>query len=301
MNNPYNNNFNNITPNVQNGYTANTNNNNSFYNYNKSYQPSTPMIVRPNFINNGQFIDNNIKDIVMDEYIVEYKVHIDSADRNPKYFKDPFKYTVTFNAPSSSGNYSGPPAPHINREFKNVKYLKINSITLPRYKYIYSNAGTYEYNTTSESSLYDDRFVILRIKELEAYANLTYATNIDTENSFGLIYPDKILSQHYYIGTPFFASRTFKDSQLGNIKKLTIEFLDSYGEPLKIQEVLDNTSASTVAPLNLDPLEAPDENGNFITNISSMKHPLNKHIQNHISFTFGVVESQINTHTKFNS
>ena len=279
--------------------------------FNQSYQPPERMLEKIDHTNNGNLVHNNINENTLDEHIVEYKIHIDSADRDPKHFKDPFNYIVSFNAISNQiykerkkdgtlveHELKGSSAPFINKEFKNVKYVKMDSILLPRYTTIYDDTG-YVFDTDSDSSsnIYDDRFVILRIDELHNEDNTTFSTNINTEKSFGLIYPDKLVSKDYYFGTPFFAEKHWKNSNLGNISKLSIKFLDSYGNQLKLSE---NTGTNTEI-INQDPLETPDDNGNFTVSQTDLRHPLNKRIQNHMTLIIGVVESQINTETKFSN
>jgi hypothetical protein len=309
-----NNNNNNNNPNPMGNFNPMTTNGQmlqNMYKFNNAYANNQAMINKTNFSNQNNMVHNNLKQNILDEHIVEYTIHIDSADRDVRYYKDPFNYTVMFNPPSSriyneeqkDGTFvehslKGPPAPHITREFKNVQYIRLDSVLLPRYTHIYDDSG-YQFDTdvNSESNIYDDRFVILRVEELDKTDNVVYGTNINTERSFGLIFPDKLISKDYYSGVPLFAQRTFKSSKLGNINKLSMKFLDSYGNPIKIQE---NTGANT-AVSNTDPLVAPDSNGNYSVAQTDMRHPLNKKIQNHITITIGVVENQMNVNTKFSN
>ena len=280
--------------------------------FNQSYQQPERIIDKINHTNNGNLLHNNINDNALNEHVVEYRIHVDSADRDPSNFKDPFNYVVSFNAIANQiykerkqdGSLvehvlKGSSAPFINKEFKNVKYIKLDSVILPRHTIMYDNSGTFELDIDSDSAsnIYDDRFVILRIDELNDNDNTVFSTNINTENSFGLIYPDKLISKDYYFGTPYFASRHWKNSNLGNISKLSIKFLDSYGNQLKYSE---NTGADTEV-INEDPLEAPDSNGDYVYPQTDLRHPLNKRIQNHMTLIIGVSESQISTETKFSN
>lgn len=310
-NNPFNN-FNNITPNMQNrnmmGYNASR--------FNNAYVQNPTFIPQQDFTNKKNMLHNNLKNNVKDEHIVEYIVHIDSRDRDIGAYKDPFHYVVHFN-PASSRIYKeynkdgtitenvlkGPPKPHILRAFKNVKYIKVDNVCLPRYKIIKKDIGD-SYSgfetSTDESNLYDDRFIELRIDELKHTKVL--ATNSHAQDSFGLIYPDKLISSNFYFGAPFFMSKVYNDSQLGNISRLTISYYDSYGNPIRISSV-DNNGENP----NSDPYEDvitrdPDDLTNDATvsvDVSDLRHPLNKKTQNYISLRIGVVESQQNINTKF--
>ena len=280
-------------------------------NFNNSHKPNETIINKMNYTNTGNLIHNNVDNNTLDEHIVEYRIHIDSADRDPKYFKDPFNYVVSFNAIANQiykertkdgtlveHELKGSAAPFINKEFKNVKYIKLDSVILPRYTTMYDSGGgsyVFDSNSDSASNLYDDRFVILRIDELDDDNSTVFSTNINTEKSFGLIYPDKLISKNYYFGTPFFAAKQWKNSNLGNISKLSIKLLDSYGNQLKyVENTGENTSVS-----NTDPLVAPDSSGNYSVASTDLRHPLNRKIQNNFTLLIGVVESQINTETKY--
>jgi len=292
----------------------------SMTNFNKAYQPNAPMIEQLDYRNQNQLIHNNVGDIVLDEHIVEYRINIDSLDRDPLFYNDPFCFTVKFNPPSSSTirtevpidskNKSkgtrfestvmrGPPKPHISKEFKNVKYVKLDSVVLPQYSNIIEDEDG-EYILDPDSRLIDDRFVVLRIKELDDDKGLKiYDTGegslrYDDEDGshpypkpFGLIFPDKLLGRVYYTGTPYHSSKIYRNSDLGNINQLTIQFYDSCGKKLKFDNLFSDID-----------IEKCKQDGDHIP-LSDVRHPLNKKIQVHLSFIIGVVESQVNTNTKF--
>jgi hypothetical protein len=150
--------------------------------------------------------------------------------------------------------------PNIIRNFTNVKYVRLDNIVLPKYsgvginkKWDFFNTNTtnefirddydrirttvlnnFRYipiDTNIESCLYNDRFIQVKIKELNNNENL--ATNNITSNSF-TIYPDKSLGILYWRGNPYYAVKTFLDSLLGRIDKLTIEFYDSWGKQITL-------------------------------------------------------------------
>ena len=76
-----------------------------------------------------------------------------------------------------------------------------------------------------------DRFVQIYIQELQSIRN--FGTNAITDKSFVLIF-DKILGALYLKLIPYSATKTYKDSLLGNLTKLSIQFYDSWGKPLTI-------------------------------------------------------------------
>jgi len=74
--------------------------------------------------------------------------------------------------------------------------------------------------------------------------------------------------------------KTYKSSTLGNISKLTIELFDSCGEPIRFNDLIDVCKEGCPDPVDI-------------------RHPFNNKIQTFLSMTIGVVESQVNTNTKF--
>ena len=158
----------------------------SMSNFQKAYNQNVPLIEPYNYTNQNELLHNNIGEIVLDEHIVEYRINIDSIDRDISIYNDPFNFTVKFNPPAKSiirtevlidpcnrskgtrieeSLMEGPPRPHINREFKNVKYIKLDSIILPQHHGIVKGTNGYEFD--KDKFLVDDRFIVLRIKELD--------------------------------------------------------------------------------------------------------------------------------------
>jgi len=294
-----------------NSMTTNHPNLNKFPN---AYKVNQPIIETIDYNNYNELIHNNVAQEVLDEHIVEYRINIDSSDRDIAVYPDPFCFKVKFNPLSDSTvrteiikngknvpinqRMKGAPRPHINRDFKNVKYIKLDNIVLPQFSNIEQNEDG-EYELVRDSFLLDDRYVALVIKELDC--NRVYDTSdgsnrIDDNGNinvpprpFAHIFPDKLLGRYYYVGTPYYGSKIYTNSLLGNINNLTIEFYDSCGSKLKFNNLF------TYEQL----LQA--ENCEEALPITDYRHPLNKKIQVHLSFIIGVVESQINTNTKFDN
>lgn len=63
----------------------------------------------------------------------EYIVNIDSSDRNPTFYPNQFRIRVLFN-PTDDGHLSGAnPDLKIAKGFENIKYLRLETATFPRY------------------------------------------------------------------------------------------------------------------------------------------------------------------------
>jgi hypothetical protein len=293
----------------------------SMSNFNKAFQQNGPLIDPINYENQNNMIHNNVGDTVLDEHIVEYRINIDSLDRDIRVYPDPFNFTVKFNPPGSSiikseelidprnpskgtriiqERVEGSPQPHINREFRNVKYIKLDSITLPQFTQIKRDEETHQYKFDNDSLLLDDRFVVLRIKELDDDTGIrTFDTGdsgerVDEDDvvrshikPFSLLFPDKVLGRNYYCATPYHGNKIYNNSMLGNLNKMTLEFYDSCDKPLKYNDLFTARQ-----------IELANKKGDPIPR-SDLRHPLNKKTQVHMSFIIGVVESQMNTNTKF--
>ena len=257
-------------------------------------QPPT-IIEKIDFTNKNEVIHNNIGPNVLDEHVVEYRVMIDSVNRDIKYYPDPFSYVVKFNPAHSSTvrtqtnefiRYDGAPTPHIGKQFVNVKYIKLENIILPQCSGLKREHG--EYVCDRKDSIVTNMYNSLIIEELNN--ERIYTTSPIGPVPFALFIPDKLIGLDYYSGTPYYGSKIYKNSLLGNITQLHIQFADSNGVPLKFNDLY-----------TYDDLQQYEYDNDEPFPITDMRHPLNKKIQNHISLIFGVVECQINTNTKFDN
>lgn len=294
--------------------STNSTQNKNFTNFNKAYVNQYPMIEQMDYKNYNNTIHNNIGQNVLDEHIVEYKINIDSLDRDIQTYPNPFSFKVQFDALSNgavrtesrrNGKYEhvneffvGAPGPKINKRFRNVKYIKLDSIVLPQYSKTMINENC-EMVFDPDSYLVDDRFVILSIDELDdsrrIYSTGDSGFRVDPDTGkltnlpkiFGLIFPDTKLGNVYYTGTPYNSNKVYNSSDLGNINKLTIKLYDSCGKLLEFNDLLTYKELKEASD-NCEPIST-----------RCLNHPLNKKIQVHLSFIIGVVESQINNDTKF--
>lgn len=281
----------------------------------ESFEPNHPMIEPIDYRNKNHLIHNNVSTNVLDEHVVEYRMNIDSLDRDINYYLDPFYFTVKFNPPGGSSvkeemyrnpkckekgtiiketHFNPSPEPHINKEFRNVKYIKLENIVLPLYSETIEEDDVIIFDPTSR--LIDDRFTSLVIKELEwertvaTYDNVTrYDPNTGKlytpPRQFSVLLPDKV-GKYYFTGLPFYGSRVYNNSLLGNINQMTFDFRDSCGAPIRYNDLY-----------TAEELCEAQNNGNPIP-ITNLRHPLNKKINLHMSFIVGVVEGQINTNTQ---
>ena len=150
--------------------------------------------------------------------------------------------------------------PYINRDFDNIKFIRLDAGVIPKYNSVQINSCwdfcrkkshqrnfirddydrmkdyvilNYRYipDDTEVYTPIGDRFIQIYIKELNN--NYSYGTNPITDQAFILIY-DKNLGALYFRCIPYSAVLINKDSLLGNIRKLSIQFFDSWGNPITL-------------------------------------------------------------------
>jgi hypothetical protein len=317
------NNYNNFKPlstfdNIETN-SSNLQNLNNFSQFNiiKGFQSNKPIEFMPDNKNKHETLYDNLGENLMKESVREYRLNIDSSDRDITIYPDPFNYVVFLGPVTNSGInasvsrtniktelkninkknrnnknfdqndkndikdamndkiflFDNPDAikeytinleksfnPYIIRDFINVSYVKLDCAVVPRYNSIAINRcwdfcrkkhhkknffkdeydrikdyiilnDRYIPDDKNEYNPLGDRFIQIYIKELQSIRN--FGTNPVTDKSFILIY-DKTLGALYLKLIPYSATKTYKDSLLGNLTRLTLEFYNSWGQPLKI-------------------------------------------------------------------
>ena len=275
---------------------------NSYNNFYNSFQPNNNLVSMRNFKNKNNLLVNNIENDILNQDIVEITLKIDSSDRDYKVYPSPFSFKVTFNpAPDvidkKTGKFfKGTPKPTIPFDFSNVKYIRMESIVLPRNCYFIKKYDTkkkdLEINKFSwgyeNKTLDQNRFLIIDIKELTH--NTLYGTNDNLNKSYGTIYCDKPFSPDFYYGITDSCVKVFNNSQLFDIKTWTINILNDRG--LKIGVNIDKTCDT--------PNTCICKNNNYTDKQKEkcvckyVRHPLNPKIQVFLTFKIGILTNEIN-------
>jgi len=268
----------------------------NLHSFKKAFNSNAPMIEKQNFQNQNNVYHNNISNNVEALSVVDYTIDIDSKDRDTSVFQDPFKYNVTF-APVTRGVdtreewvnpadrsqgkhmvttvYNGNPPPYIGKSFKNVKYIRVDSVQLPKYSGIIQSGSDWIMDTSK--SLIQDRYIVMKLSNIDSRYNLS-TNNIVDSNGVKLI-PDTVpLNSNFYYAVPANANnviKTFNMSLLGNVDRLYIDFYDSLGNKLRYND-LDATQS-----------------------ITDVRNPNNVNLQNNITLIFGIVENELATEVKF--
>lgn len=182
------------------------------------------MFKHNNFRNSRELLHNNIYDNVLDVNITEYNIFINSMDRNTYIYPNPFEYTVTF-GPLPGDNT---PNPTINQGFKNVKYIKIGTIILPKYTRLFECEKEKKLKLDYNYALNDNMYNILNIKNFNQYNSA--ATNDIIPRSFGILYNDGDINRtHYQVRTENYQKNYYFDD-LKEINKMEISITDPFGK-----------------------------------------------------------------------
>jgi hypothetical protein len=334
----------------------------SQFNIRNGFESNKPILFMPDTKNKHETLYDNLNDNLLKETIKEYRLNIDSINRDVRIYPDPFNYIVSLGPVTNSGisdsvsktsikqdlktdlknqkkrsqniqkNYleqeekrilnsidnkeytdlnkneinifENPDAikeytinleqsfnPYIVRDFKNINYVKLDCVVIPKFTSICINEcwdfcrkshhkknffkdeydkikdyvilnDRYIPNDRDEYNPLGDRFVQIYIKELQSTRN--FGTNPITDKSFILIY-DKTLGALYLKLIPYSATKIYRESLLGNLTKLSIQFYDSWGKPLKINtscidyEINQISNTDLIEPYNYTITKYTDE------------------------------------------
>lgn len=278
-------------------------------NFNAGFSNPTPLLIKTDYSNQNNVIHNNLKDNVLGETITEYTINIDSFDRDLCEFPNPYSFVVRFNPNSSiikstktiengkivyeSQRFRGASQPFINKEFRNVKYVKLDDIILPQYGNITFDCESNKYVFDKHNKLVNDRFIMVTIEEFEDSQSRVYSTsdssdridyttgeNLKCPVPFCQVYPDTEYGKYFYYGGIIGGVRVYKGNNLGNINRMTIKLHDSFGVPLQIDDLF-----------SIEELQK--------ANSCDPRNPMHKYHQFFMSFTIGVIENELATVTKF--
>jgi hypothetical protein len=263
-------------------------------NFNNAYLPNSTFIAQRDTKNMGHMLHNNMNDNVVSEMVTEYTVHVDGIDRDTNIFPNPYKFIVSLGGPSGqNNNESGVPNPRIDVNFKNVKYIKLKYLMLPRninYDRVVDASGnkTYAIATTKSTILANYRYLLLRIKEISN--DKLYSTNDIIKNDCFVIYRDSnyndAMLDLWFATQPV---KIFYDNGLKNLTRLTIEILTPDGEELRV--LYNGNVKLSYIELNTDQTE-DTPSSDFHTNFYES-------VQTNMEFELGVCENQLNTQKNY--
>lgn len=274
-------------------------------NFNQAFVPQKTLIDRMDFRNNGGLLHNNIGDTVYTEKISESTIYIDGEDRAKTNFPNPFKFTVTFGGVGTStetklvngkfvkSTYEGTPKPVIRREFKNVKYIRLNHVIIPRTNVVEKsgNPDDPEYALASTDNNLDAyKFLVLKIKELDN--NKVFATNSIIGDDCFMLYPDRTMGTNHSMWIPTNGNRIYSNASLFNLKRMSIELTDDEGNLLEAVDTDGNKL--NMYDILTDLIDTKSSSDPILVAFRKIE----KIIRIHLDFTVGYVECEQNTNTK---
>jgi hypothetical protein len=233
-----------------------------------------------------------MNDNVVSEMVTEYTVHVDSGDRDTNIYPNPYKFALSLGGPSNqNSSQSGVPNPRVDVSFKNVKYIKLKYLMLPRnINYdIADNSGNkiYSVATTKPTILSNYRYLLLRIKEISN--DKLYSTNDTIKNDCFVIYRDSNYTEavnDLWIATQ--PVKIYYENGLKNLSRLTIEVLTPSGDELRL---LSDSNPISYTEINTD--------RSTTTPSSDFYTKYNDSVQINIEFEIGVCENQLNTQKNY--
>jgi hypothetical protein len=233
----------------------------------EAYRPGQTFIPAQEYRNPGTLIHNNVGETVLNEQISEYKIHIDSIDRDLTLYPSQFDFKVTFD---------GNAQPAIGRRLKNVKYIKLNEVVIPNSHKIISNGAdppVYIFSTDTDQQFIYERLLILQI--LEADSGKLLSTNQYFTTGCFVLYPDTT-----YGDFSAWLSRShtvvFPDSSLMNMNRLSIKLMDQLGDTFVMTGMESEVTTQT-----------------------DLRYYLCPRTQMTIELTVGVVENFVNTNVQY--
>jgi hypothetical protein len=269
--------------------------------FNNFTKQNDNLIDRPDFVNRGGVIHNNLGDKLLAEHVSEYKIHIASSDRNTDSHRSPFAMKVYFG--------SGLKDPSISRKFKNIKYISIDSIVLPRtiaidVSNVNINGNIYpcesayssiaRNSVSSLTTLKNHKFIVVKINELSSNKNLGTSNLLDSD-TFAFV-PDYCMGSDNVMWKPMHNNRNiYPNSILHNISSLTITVYDEYGNVLSLVDHNGNKIiGKNISGINFDYIDyVSNESDNtsvaYTDNVTQVIY----------NFTFGVIENELNTQTNY--
>lgn len=260
----------------------------NFYN---SFKPNESKIYMRDFTNKNDILYNNLEKNILDQSIQEYVIQIDSKDRDTIFYPNPFDMKVTFNPIADTYDkttkikYKGTPNPTIPIDFSNVKYIKLENIILPRNCYVIFDEITKQLIYNPDKKLEQNRFLLLHINEINNNTNI--GTNDYINKSFGTIFCDKVISPEHFIGHSYGCIKVFKNSELENIKTLSIKITDSDGNI-----IMPHIDKDCETPNYCICNDKKFDSDKCICNYKL--HPLNKNFQVYMLFKIGVLCNDLN-------
>lgn len=144
-------------------------------------------------------LDMNIKGIR--DHVVEHTLYLNSNNRDTANYPNPFNYRIDFNPVSGNSNA------YIGRLFKNVKYIDIKNVTMPRKYYINKSEMTIQNATTpGDMNEFVTTFINTNINGIISYPYILHHAEITqgtTNIKYYIFFYEIIMAIDTYILTKY--------------------------------------------------------------------------------------------------
>lgn len=240
--------------------------------FSSNVNESIPLIEKIDNNNLHNTLHDNLNDKIKFENIKEYQITIDSLDRDLTFYPDPYNFRLSMTGPFTS--------PSINKSFRNVKYIKIDSLILPKYYDIKKEDETDEDSEYIDDETKDttkERFILLRFDNINQTNQL--GTNEISNRPSILLYPYKKYNETFSLFKPVNINTNIlcvNDSNLINLNNIDFSLYDGKYEKLEFKN---------------KNLEEKDEN--------KINSPMNINKQIIINLRIGIIENNMNTEINY--
>lgn len=265
--NTYNNNYTYNNPNAS--FPQSLGNPNSF---SSNFTNQHSLIEQQQNINNHNTLHDNLNNDIKNEVLKEYQITVDSLDRNIINYPNQFSFRLSF------GNNSSNDKPLINRSFRNVKYIKIDSMILPTYSDIKG--------LDKDIDFVHDRFVVLKLNNIINTSQL--GTNDFTNSTNILMYP-KVMYGDYALFKPVNKDSSViwtDNNNLLNLSNIEFNLLDGKYDNINWMQYKFNE----LKDKEISDIEKQNQLNEYILDVTK---------QIVINLRVGVIENKINTEINY--
>jgi hypothetical protein len=290
-------------------------------NYNNAYKGGmngSVFLGNPDYSNQGDLLHNNVAERVLLEQLLDNKLFIDTSIRDFSKSVEPFRFVVKFNGTEAKTEdiyviingetfsypkyISGDTDVVMDRVFKNIKIVAIDTLILPNYiAYKTNDDGSYEKDGRQLAKT-NHKYLILKIAELSN--NRCFSNNKAFGKESFIMKMDDEVCHHNHRWIPASSSSiVYPDSRLQVINRLTVEICDDKG--VRLCPTLDGKNHDFFGEYRklIDRIEilqkentkkSRQEIDELLPKMISLRD-ITQHLAPELHMTLGILEPQVNT------
>lgn len=272
----------------------------------------------PDYTNPGDLLHNNVAERVLLEQVLDNKLFIDTSIRDFSKSSEPFRFVIKFNGTEAKTedvyvNVDGDTFSYprylggdtdvvMDRVFKNIKIIAINTLILPNHIMYKSNDdGSYE-KAGGKLAKTSYKYLILKVAELSN--NRCFSNNkAFGKESFIMKMDDEVCHYNHRWVPISSSSIVYPDSRLMTLNRLTVEVCDDRG--VRLCPSLDGKNHDFFAEYRrlIDRIESLQEENSkrsrheieeLLPKLRSLRD-ITQHLAPELHMTLGIIEPQVNT------